>query len=540
MQLLKIKNQIDIEIKNILSNKYNIDKKTIVFENPKEIQNGNLSTNIALQLTRDLKQNPIIIAEAIASEIQISEYISEVKVAKPGFINIYFSDSYFKMLIEEVDINYGSFKRKDQKKYLIEYISANPTGDLHLGHLRNAVYGNALVNLMKKAGYNVGTEYYLNDAGAQMNNLGLSARYFYLLLCNQEVDFPEDGYRGKDIESIGKMIFDEFNNQKKDESIDFFIEYSYKINLENIKSILEDINIRIDSWVSEKELFKNDIVKDTLQILEDSNDLYEKDGALWLRTSKYLDEKDRVLKKSTGEYTYFTADVAYHIEKYKKGFTNLINIWGADHHGYIPRIKSSIFSMGQDPDTLEIPIIQMVNLLEDSKTLKMSKRAGTSVTIKRLLSEIDKDVIKYFFVMRSPDTKLDFDISLAKEQSVNNPIYYINYAYVRINSILNKALEFEYKSKLNNQYFTEIEKNIINLISTYPELIVESANKRLPHIIANFLYNLASLFHKYYDQEKVFTDNPIIVEKKLYLLEKISIIFQDGLNILGIKLKNKM
>ncbi|WOO87311.1 arginine--tRNA ligase [Mollicutes bacterium LVI A0039] len=531
----KIINQLSLIVKNNFETEIEVE-----LEKPKDIKNGTFSTNTAMKLTKQLKKNPREIATLITEQFECDEYIEKVEIAGPGFINFFTTTKYLNDIVATIDENYGQHPKLNNGKYLVEYVSANPTGDLHLGHARGGAYGDALIRIMKKAGYDVTSEYYINDAGSQMNNLGLSVQYFYLEKFTTVGEFPEDGYRGQDIKDIAAQLFAEFGETKKDEPVEFFTEYGYARNLAEIKKILADVNITFDSWFSERELYKNNEVADALNTLNASGDLYEEDGAMWLRTSKYFDEKDRAIQKSDGSFTYLAADVAYHLNKYNRGFDHLIDIWGADHHGYVARVRSSIQSLGQQPEAFEVPLIQMVSILNNNEKVKMSKRAGTSVTIKDLLKEIDSEALRYFFVMRSPDTQLDFDIKVASEQSMDNPMYYIQYANARISSVLNDCVKKEITPGAQLTSISELETEIISHLSIYPKVISEAANKRLPHIMCNYLYDLAALFHRYYNQERVFTEDPSVAQNKMLMYTAIKHVLVSGLDVIGIVAKDEM
>lgn len=539
MIITDIEQKIIDQISAIVKSNYDVEIE-VEIEKPKDIKNGTFSTNTAMKLTKELKRNPREIATTLVDGFECDEYIEKVEIAGPGFINFYTTDKYSNDIITSIDENYGQHAGLNNGKFLVEYVSANPTGDLHLGHARGGAYGDALIRIMKKAGYDVTSEYYINDAGNQMNNLGLSVQYFYFEKLGLEVPFPDDGYRGQDIQAIANNVFEQFGDSKKDEAVEFFTEFGYAHNLEEIKKILGRINISFDNWVSERKLYADKEVENSLNILKESGDLYEEDGAVWLRTSKYFDEKDRTIRKSDGSFTYFAADIAYHINKYNRGFDHLIDIWGADHHGYVARVKSSIESLGHNPEAFEVPLIQMVSILNDGAAVKMSKRAGTSVTIKDLLEEIDSEALRYFFVMRSPDTQLDFDIKTASEQSMDNPMYYIQYANARISSVLNDCVKREITMPTELSVITDLEAEVISHLSTYPKVITEAANKRLPHIICNYLYDLASLFHKYYNQERVFVEDQSVAANKMLMYTAIKHVLVSGLDVLGIEARDEM
>lgn len=540
--IANIEEQIKGSIKSIIKSLYDIDVEQVELESPNDVNNGNLSTNVCLKITKLVGKNPMEIAQEVVDQLEV-DGIDTIEVKKPGFINFFYGNEFFNQKVNEIiEAQEFIFDTNEHNYYNVEYVSANPTGDLHLGHARNAVYGDSICRLLRKIGNKVDSEYYINDAGSQMNNLGLSVQYFYLQKLGIELDFPEDGYRGQEIQDIASEIYNEYGEEKKDEDVVWFREYAYAKNLEEIKRILKELHIEFDIWTSERSLYEKNMVEENLNTLATKGDIYSQDDAMWLATSKYFDDKDRVLKKSDGNYTYFASDVAYHMDKFNRGYSNLIDVWGGDHHGYINRVKSSISSLGQSADKFEVLIIQMINILQNNERVKMSKRSGTSVTIKDLLKEIDADSLRYFFLMRSADTQVDFDIELAKQQNADNPIYYIQYAHARIAKLLQKALEENIKpdSNISNEEFSDNEKEIIAFLNTYPKVVVNAANKRLPHLICNYLYDLASLYHRYYNQEHVFNDKNTNVNGKINIAFAIQKIIKDGLNSIGINAKDNM
>lgn len=540
--IANIEEQIKGSIKSIIKSLYDIDVEQVELESPNDVNNGNLSTNVCLKITKLVGKNPMEIAQEVVEQLEV-DGIDTIEVKKPGFINFFYGNEFFNQKVNEIiEAQEFIFDTNEHNYYNVEYVSANPTGDLHLGHARNAVYGDSICRLLRKIGNKVDSEYYINDAGSQMNNLGLSVQFFYLQKLGIELDFPEDGYRGQEIQDIASEIYNEYGEDKKDEDVVWFREYAYAKNLEEIKRILKELHIEFDIWTSERSLYEKNMVEENLNTLATKGDIYSQDDALWLATSKYFDDKDRVLKKSDGNYTYFASDVAYHMDKFNRGHSNLIDVWGGDHHGYINRVKSSISSLGQPADKFEVLIIQMINILQNNERVKMSKRSGTSVTIKDLLKEIDADSLRYFFLMRSADTQVDFDIELAKQQNADNPIYYIQYAHARIAKLLQKALEENIKpdSNISNEEFSDNEKEIIAFLNTYPKVVVSAANKRLPHLICNYLYDLASLYHRYYNQEHVFNDKNTNVNGKINIAFAIQKIIKDGLNSIGINAKDNM
>ncbi len=539
-------NEIKVAIVKLLQQtakeQFEIELENIEIEQPADIKNGHFSSNVALKNSKLIGDNPRNIATKIVENMEENEIIERIEIAGPGFINFYLKVNIFKDVLTSIanDEEFGQLKNDNPENINVEFVSANPTGDLHLGHARNAAYGDALARILKASGHQVYKEYYVNDAGAQMQNLGKSVRYFYEELCGKTSEFPDDGYRGQEIKQIGQDVYDEFGENKLDADLSWFVQYGYEKNLAEIKRLLKSLNIEFDLWASEKYYHESGKVKASLDILNKTGDLYEEDGAMWLNTSKYGDDKNRVIEKSDGTHTYFTSDIAYHIDKYDRGFDRLIDIWGGDHHGYIKRVRAAIESLGYNPEKFEIALIQMVSILQNNEVVKMSKRAGTSVTIKDLLKEIDPDVLRYFFIMRSPDTQLDFDIALAQKESSENPVFYIQYAHARIASILKTAKTEAIKvdTEINNLSENEIE--IALLLAKFEQVVAEAATKRLPHIVANYLYDLATLYHRYYNQEKVFTDNEAMISDKINIACSIKQVLKNGLDLLGIEAKNQM
>ena len=421
----------------------------VILEIPKEKVNGDYSTNTAMRLTKIAKKAPKMIAEELVAHFdKESASIEKIEIAGPGFINFYMNNSYLTALIPnilEAGDAYGETTVGNNQKVQVEFVSANPTGDLHLGHARGAAVGDSLCNILAKAGYDVSREYYINDAGNQINNLAISieARYFQAL--GLEKPMPEDGYHGEDIIGIGKTLAEEFGNKFVDmdekERFNQFREYGLKVEMAKLKKDLEDFRVGFDVWYSETSLYQDGKIDEALAALRKNGFIYEQDGATWFRSTDFGDDKDRVLIKQDGSYTYLTPDIAYHRNKLERGFEKLINIWGADHHGYIPRMKAAIQALGYDADTLEVEIIQLVHLYKNGEKMKMSKRTGKAVTMRDLVDEVGLDATRYFFAMRSADTHLDFDLDLAVSQSNENPVYYAQYAHARICSILRQAEE---------------------------------------------------------------------------------------------------
>ena len=407
------------------------DDLNVILENSKDVSHGDYSTNIAMQLTKIAKKNPRMIAEEILNNFNAeSANVEKIEIAGPGFINFFLKKSAFTQSIKniiELGHEFGTSKSGNGLKYNVEYVSANPTGDLHLGHARGAALGDSLCRILTKAGYDVTREYYVNDAGNQIHNLVISAYARYLQALGLEAEMPEDGYHGPDIIALGQSMVEQYGDKlvnKLDENYKLIREMSLEYELNKIRKDLDMFGVEFDMYTSEQELYDNNLVQESIKLLEEKGFIYEEDGAVWFRSTDFGDDKDRVLKKSDGSYTYLTPDIANHIEKLKRGNDKLVDIWGADHHGYIARVKASMQALGYEADKLEVDIIQMVRLIKDGEEFKMSKRTGKAVTIRELVDEVGVDAVRYFFVMRSGETQMDFDLDLATKKSNENPVYY--------------------------------------------------------------------------------------------------------------------
>lgn len=523
----------------------------VILEIPKEKSHGDYSTNMAMQLARVAKKAPRVIAEELIASFDSSKAsIEKIEIAGPGFINFYMNNAYLTDLIPAVlgaGDQYGETTVGNNQKIQVEFVSANPTGDLHLGHARGAAVGDSLCNILDKAGYDVSREYYINDAGNQINNLALSveARYFQALGLDKEM--PADGYHGEDIIGIGKKLAEEhgdkYVNADEKERFDFFREYGLKYEMAKLKQDLEDFRVPFDVWYSETSLYHNGKIDTALQALKDNGHIYEEEGATWFRSTTFGDDKDRVLIKNDGSYTYLTPDIAYHKDKLERGFEKLINIWGADHHGYIPRMKAAIQALGYDRDALEVEIIQLVHLYKNGEKMKMSKRTGKAVTMRDLVEEVGLDATRYFFAMRSADTHLDFDLDLAVSQSNENPVYYAQYAHARISSILRQGEEQGMSAEAADYSLISAEKEIdvLKKIGEFPQAVGEAAQKRMPHRITNYIYELASSFHSFYNAEKVLdAENPERTKARLALIKAVQTTLKNSLKLIGVSAPEKM
>ena len=534
---MSIKQRIQCIIKTSLEkNNIDFDLEKIIIETPKDIKNGDYSSNIALVLTKLLKENPMNIASKIAQEIQ-DESIEKIEIAPPGFINIYLTK---KILLEEINKiikenkNYGKNNTGKNKKINIEYVSANPTGTLHIGHGRGATYGDNLSRIMSFCGYDVTREYYINDAGNQMNNLGISIKERYKEICGLECNLPEDGYHGKEIIDIATKIYNIYNNTKLNEDISYFKKEGLNILLEAIKKDLDRFRVNFDIFTSEQSLYDKGYVENILNSFKKNNNCYIEEDALWLKTSAYGDEKDRVIVKNDGNYTYLLPDIAYHVNKIERGYNKLIDVLGADHHGYINRLKGALEILGHDSNILDVEILQMVRLLRNGEELKISKRTGKTITLNDLIDEVGINATRYFFASKSLDTQMDFDLGLAVKNSNDNPVYYIEYANARISSILK-----HYQQEINpkEQYNTineDLAYNILNKLIKFEDTIISSSTKQQPHIICNYVYDLATLFHSYYGSHKFITDDKEYTEERMLLLKAIKIVINNSLNLIGV------
>lgn len=524
----------------------------VILETPKEKAHGDYSTNMAMQLARVAKKAPRMIAEQLIENFDSSKAsIEKIEIAGPGFINFYMNNSYLTNLIPTVldtGDQYGETNTGNGQKVQIEFVSANPTGDLHLGHARGAAVGDSLSSILAKAGYDVSREYYINDAGNQINNLALSveARYFQALGMKKEM--PADGYHGADIIGIGQRLADEFGdkyvNADEKERFDAFREYGLKYEMEKLKKDLEDFRVPFDVWYSETSLYQNGKIDDALKALKENGHVYEEEGATWFRSTEFGDDKDRVLIKNDGSYTYLTPDIAYHKDKLERGFEKLINVWGADHHGYIPRMKAAIQALGYGKDALEVEIIQLVHLYKNGEKMKMSKRTGKAVTMRDLVDEVGLDAVRYFFAMRSADTHMDFDLDLAVSQSNDNPVYYAQYAHARISSILRQGEEQGMALSADADFSlisAEKEIDLLKKLGEFPQAVAEAAEKRMPHRITNYIFELASAFHSFYNAEKVLdSDNPEKTKARLGLIKAVQTALRNALKLIGVSAPEKM
>lgn len=538
-----------METKTVLSNiiknalkKLNIEEIEVKIEVPNLKENGDYSTNVALELTKIIKKNPKEIAESIIENIEEKNIFKNIEIAGPGFINFFLNEEYYLNKINEIielNENYGRSNIGNSKKVNLEYVSANPTGILHVGTARGAAYGDNLSRILEFTGFIPTREYYINDAGNQIKNLGLSIKSRYENKCGIDSTLPEDGYHGKEIIEIAELIYKDNKDSKLKEDLDYFMDYGVNFLINQIKKDLKNFRVEFDIWSSEKDIRKSGNIEKCLKILDDMGNIYEEDGAKWLRTSKYGDEKDRVIIKKDKSYTYIVPDIAYHLDKINRGYDKLIDVLGSDHHGYVARLKASIDALGYDKNKLEVKLLQMVKLIKDGEEIKMSKRTGKTITITELIEEVGVNAARYFFASRSLDTQMNFDITLATKKTNENPVYYVEYAHARICSIIKNIKENEKIDKyetINSEEAMQLLKKVIE----FKEIVELAAIKESPHILTNYLYELATLFHTYYAHEKIISENSKYTLERINLINTVKITIKNGLNLIGVEALEEM
>lgn len=523
----------------------------VLLEVPPQKEFGDFATNIAMQSARIAHKSPRMIADILLKHLD-APWLEKAEVAGAGFINFFLKhDIIYDTLchILEQGKQYGQAPLRAEDTVQVEYVSANPTGPLHVGHGRGAAYGSALVNLLRTAGYNVQSEYYINDAGNQMNNLAASVNARYLELLGKKAEIPENGYHGADIIDTARAIIeqdgDKYLQMDEKDRLEIFKNRAYEEKLKALKRDLESFNVTYDKWFSERTLHP-EAIKKACETLKGNGNMYEKDGALWLKSTAYGDDKDRVVIRDNGVPTYLAADIAYHKNKYERQFKKLINIWGADHHGYVARVKAAMAALGLDPNQLEILLLQMVSLFRNGELVKMSKRTGQAITLNELIEEVGTDAARYFFIMRSLDTQLDFDLDLAKSHSNENPVYYIQYANARIFSIYKQVAEngdvfdMTWKNTKWDKLKEERELALIKKMAAYPEEIRKAAADRSPHRIAHFVYEMAGLFHAFYNNCHIIQTDKELEEARLALVTAVQITIANCLAVLGISAPETM
>ena len=548
----------------------------IRIDHTKDNSHGDYATNIALMLSKQAKMSPIELAKIIIDQFEQKNFIKKIEIAGPGFINFFISQESSSSIVNEIlaqAASYGCSDIGQGKKVLLEYVSANPTGPLHVGHGRGAAYGATVSNLLRNAGFIVDNEYYVNDAGRQMDILTVSIYLRYLTICGEDLRFPDNGYQGQYINDIAQVIY-ETSGQKfhlksdlvfenvcrdgteggdKEVHIDQLIEKAksilgdgfkavFEVGIESIlsgiKNDLAEFGVVFEKWFSEQSLIDSGLSESCISKLKDSKNLYEKDGALWFKTTNYGDEKDRVVVRDNGNHTYFASDIAYHLEKLDRGYDKIINVWGADHHGYIPRVKASIEALGHNSDKLEILLVQFANLYRGGSKVQMSTRSGSFVTLEDLRAEVGNDAARFFYILRKSEQHMDFDLDLAKSKSNENPVYYIQYAHARICSVFKQADEKELEldvSQANLSLLTEeTEKDILRELSRFRSVLESSAIQYEPHQLAYYLRDLSNHFHSYYNACKFIVDDKNLTQSRLALINATQQILKNGLSILGV------
>ena len=543
----------------------------VMLEVPPQKEFGDFATNFAMQSARSLRCAPRQIAQAVVDNLDCPS-VDRMEIAGPGFINFYLKQNWTADLLANIlaaGEAYGNLPANDLGRVQVEYVSANPTGPLHIGHARGAAVGSAMVNLLRAAGYDVESEYYINDAGNQMNNLAASVNARYLQLLKLEemggvpadltvkqldemptgIPFPENGYHGYDIIETAQRIIriygKEFVALDGKERLAKFLDIAYKEKLAGLKEDLEAFGVTFDVWFSEKSLHEANKIREAVDFLQERGYIYEQGGALWLNSTAQGDDKDRVVIRDNGVPTYFAADIAYHRNKFERGFARVINLWGADHHGYIARVKAAVNALGFDANNLEIMLLQMVRLYRNGDIVKLSKRTGETITLRELMDEVGTDAARYFFCMRSLDSQLDFDMTLATEKSNENPVYYIQYAHARISSIGRQLAEAGIEAvaldKLKLGVLeTPEELALIKKLGEYPELIARAARERAVHSVATYAYELAGLFHSFYNQCRILGVETDLQQARIALVKAVGHAIRHALGILGVSAPERM
>ena len=525
----------------------------LILEVPKDESKGDYATTIAMGMASLEKKPPRSIAEAIAGNIEDTEGIIErIEIAGPGYINFFLrTGSWLETLRKVIDLGdgYGQVNIGEAKPVQVEFVSANPTGPLHVGHGRGAAFGDSLSNLLRAAGYNVRKEYYINDVGNQMQTLGRSTWLRYKQIFDPAVTFMDDGYKGDYIKDIANCVIteakDKYLSMPESDAVSFFVKYAKDNILEGIRKDLDDFGVIFDEWFSEKRLYESGEVEDILMQLKEKGHLYEHEDALWLNTTQFGDDKDRVVVRANGQKTYFASDIAYHQNKMKRGFHFIVDIWGADHHGYEPRMKAGVQCLGNPVERLKVILVQFVTLLREGKPVSMSTRSGEFVTLREVMDEVGKDAARFMFLTRRSDSHLDFDLELVKKESSENPVYYVQYAHARIMNIFKQAEERGIpmpsvdSTDLSLLVLPE-EIRMIKLIASYPELIEASAQALEPHRITFYLQELATALHNYYFHHRVITDDIKLTEARLILLQGVKQVLKSGLTIIGVSAPERM
>jgi len=525
-----------------------------VVEVPKVKSHGDFSTNLAMIMAKQQKMAPRKIAEILLAHLKDNlGLLSSSDIAGPGFINFFVNTSAWVPVLGDVhqkDVRYGESDVGQGRKIQVEFVSSNPTGPLHVGHGRGAAVGDSTANILSICGWDVQKEYYINDSGRQIQTLGRSVYYRMKELSGKAIEFPEECYQGAYIRALAQQVIDEngpeFVKREDDEAIMICARYAAGKILEGIRADLETFGVEFDKWFSEQSLYDSGKVDDMIAAFKDSGRIYAKDEALWFNTTEFGDEKDRVVVRSNGQTTYFASDIAYHQEKFERGFDRVIDVWGADHHGYIPRVSGAIQASGYQKGQFDVILVQLVNLLRAGEPVAMSTRTGEFVTLSDVVDEVGADAARFIFLTRSSDSPLDFDLELAKQKTNENPVYYVQYVHARIASILRKAGEqgIDPLTDPDEADLTRIEApeeiDLIKLLDRYPEVLVRSADLMEPHRVTYFLMDLASAFHTYYNKHKVLGEDQQLTAGRLYLVRAVQKVIRNGLGLLGVSAPEKM
>ena len=525
----------------------------VIIEKPRDEKMGDFSTAVAMSLAKSEKKNPRSIAETLCDYLKNGGgQIKSVKIAGTGFINFKMSPAfYLERLISVAELmnEFGASDIGNNEKVLLEFVSANPTGPLHVGHGRGAAVGDALARILRKAGFDVSSEYYVNDVGNQMNTLGKSTWLRYRELLGKSQEFPDDHYRGEYIKEIAQEIIHqkdkEFLDQPEEEAVPFFRTFAKDYILKGIRQDLENFRVKYDCWFSEMSLYEDQSVDKAIYWLREKDYIYDQDGAVWLKSSAFKDDKDRAIVKQNGEKTYFCSDIAYHQNKIARGFKKLIDIWGADHHGYVPRMRAVLDAMGYDQEVFKVLLVQFVTLIRSGEKVSMSTRAGEFITLEDVVREVGVDATRFFFLMRSSDSHLDFDLELAKKETPENPVFYIQYAHARICSVFRTAGERgaalpHYREINLNLLNEEEELALIHKILSFTEVVEKSALALEVHRISYYLQDMVSDFHGYYSRHRVVTDDLPLTWARLFLLDCLRTTIRNGLDLMGVSAPEKM
>ncbi len=557
----------------------------IQVERARDRGHGDFAANTALMLARPARRNPRELAEALVAALPSSDTVQRTEIAGPGFINFFLrAEAAYAAVREALDQGeaYGRGDIGRGKRLLVEFVSANPTGPLHVGHGRGAAFGGALCNLLAEAGYQVHREYYVNDAGRQMDILATSVWLRYLEVSGQQLRFPDNGYRGDYVRHIARSLYEREHDAlrrqaaavfgdipadgsqggDKEAHIDALVArakellgrsnyrrvFDLALNtvLEDIRDDLAGFGVEYDEWFSELSLTESGAVELALERLQRAGHLFERDGATWFRSTEFGDEKDRVVRRENGAITYFASDIAYHLNKLERGFDAIIDVWGADHHGYVPRVKAALSACGEDAARLDVRLVQFAILYRGSERLQMSTRSGQFVTLRELREEVGSDAARFFYVMRKPEQHLDFDLELAKSQSADNPVYYIQYAHARICSVMrqlgDKGLRYDAANGLEHLTMLEErhELDLVNAIGQYRELVENAAAAREPHQVAHYLRDLANAVHTYYNAHQFLVDDATLRDARLCLVLAARQVIRNGLRLLGVRAPEAM